>query len=131
MTEANNRGLYQVSVKTHFDAAHQIRGHRGKCRELHGHRWEVEVVISAREIDELGMAVDFALVKKMIHDLVESYDHRLLNDLEAFTTANPTAENIARELYQKVCRDLPVKAEITLVRVWESPDCWASYSECR
>jgi 6-pyruvoyltetrahydropterin/6-carboxytetrahydropterin synthase len=131
MSDNSAQGLYQISVKTHFDAAHLIRGHRGKCRELHGHRWDVEVIISTREVDELGMAVDFALVKDLIRELVERYDHCLLNDLEAYATLNPTAENIAKELYEKIRAGLPGHGQVALVRVWESPECWASYSVCK
>lgn len=143
--------MYTLKVKDHFDAAHLLPLHEGKCKNLHGHRWEVEVVVEAEELDKCGMVVDFALIKDIIKRVVP--DHQPLNvgqymfslfhlfpDLKpALTTmanilsnwiVNPTAERIAERLFVLMESEISVKGmDVSLVEitVWESPDCSATY----
>lgn len=125
--------MFKVAVKLHFDAAHLIRGHKGKCREIHGHRWEVEAVFSGGAIDSLGMLADFAVVKKALARIIEPLDHHDISRIPPFDEKNPTAENLAFFIYNEmnaIMMTAPETAGLSLVeiRVWESPDCWASYS---
>lgn len=119
--------MYKIAVKTHFDAAHQIRGYPGKCRFLHGHRWEVEVIVSSHCLDEMGMAVDFRLVKDILKEAVGKYDHKNLVEIPPFDKINPTAEHIAREIYESIKEKTPEPLNIEEIKVWESPECRVDY----
>ena len=122
--------MYRVSVRRHFDAAHALRGYQGKCENLHGHRWEVVVCVERRDLDDLGMALDFSLLKRELDAVLARYDHRNLNETPPFDAVNPSSENIARIVYQGLKQRLP-QADLRYVEAWESPDAWATYVEDR
>jgi 6-pyruvoyltetrahydropterin/6-carboxytetrahydropterin synthase len=123
------RRVYYLTVKTEFAAAHQLRGYRGKCENLHGHNWKVDVVVKGRVLDKVGMLVDFVEVKAILRGLVdEQLDHRNLNDLEPFTTVNPSAENIARFLYEGLGKRLPAGVSVDRITVFETDRCGATYA---
>jgi len=117
--------MYTIGVRGHFDAAHLLRGYEGKCAQLHGHRWEVEAVCCAETLDGTGMALDFSVLRRALAEVLETFDHRQLNDIPPFDTLNPTAENLARVVFERLA-GLPGPA-LREVKVWESPDCWASF----
>lgn len=123
--------MYQVTVKQHFDAAHYLRDYHGRCENMHGHRYEVAVALRATVLDPTGLAFDFAELKRVLKDrFLIHYDHACLNDLPPYTRINPSAENIARTMYEGLrdgLRDSP--AALQSVTVWESPDSWCTYSE--
>jgi 6-pyruvoyltetrahydropterin/6-carboxytetrahydropterin synthase len=98
-----------------FEAAHQLPWHEGKCRNLHGHSYRLEVSVEG-PIGEQGIVVDFADIRAVVErDVIERYDHRYLNDM----LENPTAELIAAEIWKTVeAADLAV----TRIRLWETPD---------
>ena len=120
--------MYRVSVRRHFDAAHGLRGYAGKCENLHGHRWEVVVCVERHDLDEVGMAFDFTLLKRELDCVLERFDHHNLNETSPFDRINPSSENIARTIYRELERRLP-QAGLKYVEAWESPDAWATYSE--
>lgn len=120
--------MYELNVKSHFDAAHLIRGHQGKCRRLHGHRWEVEAELTSLEINEMGMMVDFGEVKALLRKIIERYDHQNLLEVPPFDSINPTAENLAREIFMQIKIEIPSAITLRRVRIWESPDCFVSYT---
>ena len=113
---------WTLRVRDKFQAAHFLRQYRGKCENVHGHTFQVEVVIEVHELDPAGLGIDFALIKAKLAAALP--DHTLLNEVFDF---NPSAENLARRLYEDLKRDFPVK-EVT---VWESEDASATYSEHR
>jgi 6-pyruvoyltetrahydropterin/6-carboxytetrahydropterin synthase len=118
--------MFELSVCADFAASHMLRGYEGKCKNLHGHTWKVEVVLDGEELNDTGMLVDFALVKKQLRGFLESLDHVHLNDLPAFKDVNPTTENIAGHIFEefsKTCRPLVLKR----VRVWESDTSSVTY----
>lgn len=125
--------MFQVVIRTHFDAAHFLRNYEGKCARLHGHRWDVEVCIEGSELDSTGMLVDFGEVKQAAHKTLAKFDHELLNNLAAFAEGglNPTAENLAWYLFKEVEQGLTLRSNQALswVKVYESPDSWAMYSK--
>ena len=121
--------MYSIKVKDHFDSAHLIRGHEGKCRNLHGHRWEVEVSFSCSLLNKMGMAEDFSVLKKILKKNLQHYDHKNLIEVEPYNTINPTAENIAFELFHAIKKETPSPLCIEYVSVWESPECCVSYKE--
>lgn len=124
--------MFQVCVRAHLDAAHFIRDYVGDCAKLHGHRWDVEVCIEGKQLDHLGMLLDFKEVKQTIKKALRMLDHSLLNDLPAFGPkgVNPTAENLASFLFLEFKRDLVLKDNcLAWVKVYESPDTWAIFKE--
>jgi 6-pyruvoyltetrahydropterin/6-carboxytetrahydropterin synthase len=120
--------MYRVNVRRHFDAAHALRGYQGKCENLHGHRWEVVVGAERRELNEIGIALDFTALKRELDAILEGLDHHNLNETPPFDCLNPSSENIARTVFEALKARLP-DAGITYVEAWESPDAWATYSE--
>lgn len=124
--------MYKLKVEGAFEAAHQVEGYPGKCARLHGHNWVVEAEIKGTELDKLGMLVDFKVVKKALGDVLERFDHRFLNELEAFKDGvNPTAENLARIIYGELREDKIFQGNVSLaaVTVFESPKSSVTYSE--
>ena len=120
--------MYRVSIERHFDAAHYLREYKGKCENLHGHRYKVVANLKTGTLDEIGLAYDFTVLKKRIEEILERFDHTCLNDIEPFTSINPSSENIA----STICSELKVRldeqvAEIESIEVWESPDARVTY----
>ncbi len=123
--------MYEVTVRQHFDAAHYLRDYNGRCENLHGHRYEVAVTLTSRELDNTGLAYDFTRLKRVLKErFLDRYDHVCLNDVAPYTEINPSAENIARTVYAGL-REALVGSPATLksVTVWESPDSWCTYAE--
>ena len=118
--------MYELGVKGHFAASHLLKGYEGKCKDLHGHTWKVELVIESQKLDAIGMVADFAEVKKQLNDFLESLDHVHLNDTPPFNQTNPTTENLAKYIFDKFSqrhRFLKIKR----VTVWESDTASITY----
>ena len=123
--------MYIVSVQAHYDAAHFLRHYRGKCERLHGHRYVVEVALSAGVLNEAGIAFDFVDVKRYLKELAERFDHQNLNDIPPFNEIEPSAENQARFFYEELRTRLPAPMAEALLyaRVWETPTQWAQFGQ--
>ncbi|GLI33637.1 6-carboxytetrahydropterin synthase QueD [Desulforhabdus amnigena] len=122
------KGTYEVKIITDFAAAHQLRNFRGKCENLHGHNWKVEVVLRGVELEECGVLVDFGEVKQATREILSSLDHLYLNDLPFFKERNPSSENIARYLFEQLSEKLDnEKRWLYRVSAWESADACATY----
>ncbi len=122
--------MYKLRIITDFDAAHQLRGYKGKCENIHGHNWKVEVEVISEELDEIGLAIDFKELKSITDTVISQLDHTFINEVPPFNEINPSSENIARWLYIL----LKEKIETTPVRlhsvtVWESEYASATYFE--
>lgn len=113
--------MYELTVKTHFDAAHALRGYPGECRELHGHTWDVEVTVASDTLDEIGIVYDFKTLKTDLAEVLASYDHAYLNEVPPFDEISPTAENLARVLYEALSGKVDPRVRVVEVAVWESP----------
>ena len=123
------RGVYQVSVEQHFDAAHFLRGYQGKCEALHGHRFRVVVKIESPGVNDIGIAYDFMELKQHLADVISRFDHTCLNDVPPFDKINPSSENIASTIYKELKLKLAgAQVSISCVEVWESPQSGVSYS---
>jgi len=121
--------MYQISVEQHFDAAHFLRGYQGKCEALHGHRFRVVVKITASEVDEVGLAYDFTVLKQQLGDILSRFDHICLNDVPPFDKINPSSENIAATIYNELQPKLAgAPVSLSCVEVWESPQSGVAYS---
>jgi len=121
--------MYQISVEQDFDAAHFLRGYQGKCEAMHGHRFRVVVKVKASGVNDIGIAYDFAELKRHLGDILSRFDHTCLNDMPPFDEINPSSENIASTIYDELkpkLADAPVS--ISCVEVWESPQSGVAYS---
>ena len=120
--------MYSVSIETHFSAAHLLRNYKGKCENLHGHNWKVEVTVSTETLDEAGMAIDFSELKQKTNAIIEQFDHQYLNEIKYFKKVNPSSENIAAYIFNLLKEKLDDKnVRLTKVSVWESENSKASY----
>ncbi|KAF0134468.1 MAG: 6-pyruvoyl tetrahydrobiopterin synthase [Candidatus Saganbacteria bacterium] len=112
-------------VEDTFSAAHQLFGYDGPCEKLHGHTFKVQVFIKGSNLKKEGFLLDFKEIKSILKENLAEFDHTNLNELGYFKKENPTSENIARALYLKLIKILP----IIKVTVWESPNASAAYYE--
>ncbi len=121
--------MYHISVEQHFDAAHFLRGYRGKCEALHGHRFRVVVKIKSSQLDDIGIAYDFVELKQQLGDILSRFDHTCLNGVMPFDKINPSSENIASTIYNELKLKLAgAPVSISCVEVWESPQSGVAYS---
>lgn len=121
--------MYHISVEQHFDAAHALRGYKGKCEALHGHRFRVIARVQAEELDEVGLAYDFTELKAKMAKVIARFDHANLNDVPPFDKLNPSSENLAANIYEELTSKLAGdKISLTAIEVWESPRTGVSYS---
>ena len=121
--------MYEISVEKHFDAAHFLRGYKGKCEALHGHRFRVVARVRASGLDDIGIAYDFTELKQHLNDIMARFDHTCINDVPPFDKINASSENVAATIYDELKRKL-ASAPVTVssVEVWESPQTGVVYS---
>lgn len=123
--------MYTLKVKTHFDAAHKISDYVGKCKQLHGHRWDVEIVLYGVNLDSKNILVDFKDVKKSLRNVIDdTLDHTYLNEL--FDEPNVTAEFLAKRLFGTLSKCntwADFNTHLESVTVWESPECSVTYED--
>jgi 6-pyruvoyltetrahydropterin/6-carboxytetrahydropterin synthase len=120
--------MYELKIITQFAAAHRLENFYGKCEGLHGHNWKVEVSLAGEQLDEAGLLVDFGVIKARTNALLEEIDHKYLNELEAFREQNPSSENLARYLFERLSSTLSREGvRVSRVNVWESDTSCASY----
>jgi 6-pyruvoyltetrahydropterin/6-carboxytetrahydropterin synthase len=122
--------MFQVSVEETFSSGHALRGYRGKCENVHGHNYRVRVTVEGPQLDSIGLLCDFTQIKQVLRGVIGVLDHQFINDLEAFRTVNPSAENLAKYFYDEVTRrltDLPAGARVIDTIVWETDTSSAQY----
>jgi len=120
--------MYKVSVEHHFDAAHALRGYKGKCESVHGHRFKVVAKVTATKLDDTGLAYDFTELKAKLKAILEKFDHTLINEVPPFDKLNPSSENIAAAIYRELKKGLKeVPVILDAVEVWESPTSGVEY----
>lgn len=123
--------MYEVEVRAPFEAAHKITGYAGKCARLHGHNWEVTALVRGEDLDALGMLIDFRVLKGELRRVLEEFDHRFLNELATFERLNPTAEHLARVIYERLKTSEVFKGAASLyaVKVCETAGSQVTYHE--
>ena len=98
--------MYEVTVQAHFSSGHYLRDYHGKCENPHGHNYRVLVTLAGAELESNGLLLDFKVLKDILKPVVGYLDHQMINDLEPFTTLNPSAENLARYFFDQTNRQL-------------------------
>lgn len=120
---------YLLSVIQEFSAAHEVRGHPGKCARMHGHNWKVEAEVQATELNDIGIALDFYDIRKALAELVDSLDHQNLNTIPPFDSINPTAENLAAWFYKRLASQISSDTyKLKAIKIWETERCSVRYS---
>jgi 6-pyruvoyltetrahydropterin/6-carboxytetrahydropterin synthase len=122
--------MYELKIISQFAAAHRLREYEGKCENLHGHNWKVEVYVTGNKLGKNGLLIDFKLIKNATKKVLNELDHRFLNELDAFKTINPSSENIARHIFTELSREVNTEdIKVSRVTTWESDSACASYTE--
>jgi 6-pyruvoyltetrahydropterin/6-carboxytetrahydropterin synthase len=122
--------MYELKIISQFAGAHQLRNFGGKCEELHGHNWKIEVYVTGNKLGEDGLLIDFALIKKETEKALGELDHKFLNELEPFKSANPSSENIARHIYGSLSKKLNNgNVRVSKVTAWESDTACATFTQ--
>jgi 6-pyruvoyltetrahydropterin/6-carboxytetrahydropterin synthase len=121
--------MYEVMIEVEFSAAHALRGYRGKCENMHGHNWKVEVYVRGEQLDQVGMLVDFKGLKAATRRVMKYLDHQNLNELKPFDVEmNPSSEHLAGFILHKVSEEISDdRVKVYKVRVWETPSTCAAY----
>ena len=119
--------MYSVRVEGDFAAAHFLVNYHGKCENLHGHNYKVFLHLEGTELDEGGMLCDFGILKKTLKMVLKTLDHSNLNDIEAFKDGRPSAERIAKYIFDE-CSLLLNPLTPSRVDVFETDRSRASYT---
>ena len=117
---------FEITITTEFSASHQLKLYDGSLESLHGHNWRVVVTVSAKQLDGIGVVMDFHELHKLLRQIVEPWHSRHLNGVPAFRRRNPSAENVAGHIAESL--KLPPKVKLEMVEVWETPDCRARWT---
>jgi 6-pyruvoyltetrahydropterin/6-carboxytetrahydropterin synthase len=123
--------MFEVTIEESFAAGHALRNYRGKCENVHGHNYRCQVTIEGAQLDEIGLLVDFVELKRVVHSVLDRLDHQWLNEFPPFDVLNPSAENMARYIYQQVNEGIKTREGVKLanVRLWETDTAHATYRE--
>ncbi|MDQ1560398.1 MAG: 6-pyruvoyltetrahydropterin/6-carboxytetrahydropterin synthase [Pyrinomonadaceae bacterium] len=121
--------MFEVMIERNFSSAHQLRGYKGKCENLHGHNYKIEIFARGRELDHIGLLVDFGDLKTAADEIVQYLDHRNINELPPFDAElNPSAENLARYILERVAARVgDERVQVYKVRCYETPTSVATY----
>lgn len=121
--------MYEVTIQKSFSAAHLLKEIGGKCETLHGHNFRVEVSVAGESLNEEGLLLDFRLLKGWTAEVLDELDHKYLNQLECFKDMNPSSEQIARFLHERIGGKLKgTDLKLSRVKVWESENASVAYS---
>ena len=121
--------MFEVSVEQTFAAGHALRNYHGKCENVHGHNYRVQITVAGEKLDENGLLVDFIELKGLMSRVVDYLDHRFINDLPPFDVLNPSAENLAKYFHDEVSSGFQanLRVRISEVKVWETDTSLAVY----
>jgi 6-pyruvoyltetrahydropterin/6-carboxytetrahydropterin synthase len=121
--------MFEITIEETFAAGHALRNYRGKCENVHGHNYRCQVSVEGEQLDEIGLLVDFVELKKVVHSVLDRMDHQWLNEFPPFDKLNPSAENMARYIYDEVNAGLKPRPGVKIgwVKLWETDSASAIY----
>jgi 6-pyruvoyltetrahydropterin/6-carboxytetrahydropterin synthase len=121
--------MFEVTIEETFAAGHALRNYRGKCENVHGHNYRCQVTLEGAELDSIGLLVDFVELKKVVHGVLDRMDHQWLNEFPPFDVLNPSAENMAKYIYDEVSDGLKTRqgVKVGAIRLWETDTASATY----
>ena len=97
--------MYEVRIETNFSSAHHLLNYKGKCENMHGHNWKVEVSVKGEILDKSNILVDFKVLKKKVNEIIDYLDHKDLNELPEFKDISPSSEIIAKYIFEEVQKE--------------------------
>jgi 6-pyruvoyltetrahydropterin/6-carboxytetrahydropterin synthase len=125
--------MFEVTVEDSFAAGHYLRNYKGKCENPHGHNYKVRVTLAGKELDKAGLLLDFKDLREVMKFVIDRLDHQMINDIEPFTTLNPSAENLAKYFYDEANVSLKRvtngRVHVKNVTIFETDSTTATYSE--
>jgi 6-pyruvoyltetrahydropterin/6-carboxytetrahydropterin synthase len=125
--------MFEVTVERSFAAGHYLRNYKGKCENPHGHNYKIRITLAGERLDHAGLLLDFKDLKDVMKETIERLDHQMMNDIEPFTTLNPSAENLARYFYVETSKKMAGltndRVHVKEVTVFETDTTTATYRE--
>jgi 6-pyruvoyltetrahydropterin/6-carboxytetrahydropterin synthase len=125
--------MYEVTVEAGFSSGHYLRNYHGRCENPHGHNYKVRVTLVGAALDATGLLLDFKMLKQVMRPVIDRIDHQMLNDLEPFTTLNPSAENLAHYFWEQTNEQLAGMTEgrvrVKDCTIWETDTTSATFYE--
>jgi 6-pyruvoyltetrahydropterin/6-carboxytetrahydropterin synthase len=121
--------MFTISVETHFWASHQLVLQDGSKEPLHHHNWLVTVEVGSKKLNEMAVVMDFNELKAMVDNIAAEFDNKALNQTGCFQQNNPSAETVAKYIYDKIKIELPQGVQLMNVKVVEQTGCSAKFSE--
>jgi len=122
--------MYLLTIEDSFASAHQLRGYHGKCENLHGHNWKVELTVKGETLNGIGLLIDFHDLKKMLKEILSILDHKNINDVPPFDRENPSSENLAEFIAGLIMEKLAETSppiQLHSLTVWESDTSRCTY----
>jgi 6-pyruvoyltetrahydropterin/6-carboxytetrahydropterin synthase len=121
--------MFEVTIEETFAAGHALRNYKGKCENVHGHNYRCQVTVEGAALDNIGLLVDFVELKRVVHGVLDRMDHQWLNEFPPFDVLNPSAENMARYIYEQVNEGIKPREGVRIanVRLWETDTAHATY----
>ena len=122
--------MYILTVENTFAAAHQLRGYKGKCENIHGHNWKVVLSVEGTRLNDIGLLIDFHDLKAILKEKLNLLDHKNINEVPPFDEENPSSENLARFLSEEIndaLQKLDQGVSVHSVTVWESDTSRCTY----
>ena len=121
--------MYEITVESSFSAAHRLKNYQGPCEKLHGHNWLVRAQVRCETLDAAGLGIDFRVLRGHLRKILNEFDHSDLNLVLDPLGINPSSENIARYIFEKLEKELSLwSGRVTKVEVFETPGSCAAYS---
>lgn len=125
--------MFEVTVEAHFSSGHYLREYQGKCENPHGHNYRVLVTLAGKQLESNGLLLDFKILKDILKPVVNYLDHQMINDLEPFTTLNPSAENLAKYFFDQTNEKLHAvtgdRVRVKSSTIFETDTSQATYYE--
>ena len=122
--------MFELRVEGEFSSSHQLYGYKGKCEELQGHNWRVEMYVKGEKLNEIGLLVDFKDLRELLKKTLDHLDHKFLNRIKPFDSINPSAENIAKFIYENVQAEInKLGIILSKIIVFETSKSMACYSK--
>ena len=121
--------MFTISVETHFRASHQLALPDGSKEPVHRHNWLVTADVSSNKLDNMGVVMSFQKLKAAIDSTIAEFDGKALGAISYFRQNNPSAENVAKYIYEKLQIKLPKGVELRNIKVVEEPGCSAKFGQ--
>lgn len=121
--------MFTISVETQFQASHRLALADGSKEPAHSHKWSVTADVSSSKLNSMGLVMDFGRLRAMLDDIVAEFDNQTLEAISYFQKNNPSAENVARYIYEKLEPQLPKGVKLHVIKVVEEAGCSAKFGE--